>query len=209
MEKILNMFSQYELKARIFPALLTIAPFGLSTLIWYPELISLESSFLTLFVLIIILFFLAKVARERGKKLQEKLLNEWGGFPSTLFLKHNDNTLDDHTKRRYHQYLNKKVSGLRLPSKEEESKKPHSYDQQYSSAVKWLLEKTRDTKKYPLLYQDNINYGFSRNMVGIKPLGIAFSVLSLTTNTLGIYQRYQPLFLDLPLKIWKIGRAHV
>lgn len=202
-DKILDIFSPYELKARIFPALLTIVPFGLSILIWYPELISLESSFLTGFVLIIILFFLAKIARELGKKQQKFLLKEWDGFPSTTVLKHSDQTLDDSTKKRYHQYINNNVDGVQLPTSEEElQKKSDHYDNEYNSAVKWLLEKTRDNKKYHLLYQDNINYGFSRNMLGIKPLGILFSLLSLGINVLGIFQKYQFTFVEIPLKVY-------
>jgi hypothetical protein len=201
-EKIFELFSPYELKARLFPALITVAPFGLSLLIWYPQLIDLETSVLTTFVLLILLFFLAKLARERGKKLQDKLLIEWGGFPSTTFLKHSDNSIDKYTKQRYHQYINKHVSGFQLPSKEKELSNPSFYDSCYNSVIKWLLEKTRDQKKYHLLYQDNINYGFSRNMVGIKPLGILFSILSLLTNLFSIYKEQGFSWTNYPLKAW-------
>ncbi|ASN06339.1 hypothetical protein [Virgibacillus necropolis] len=200
-DKILDMFSQYELKARIFPALLIVAPFGLTILMWYPSLISLESSFITILVLVIILFFLAKIARENGKKVQQKLLDECGEFPSTTFLKHTDNTLNENTKKRYHQYLSKNVEGIQLPTKEQELESPNFYNDQYNSAVHWLLEKTRDNKKYSLLYQDNINYGFSRNMLGIKPLGIFFSFISIAINIFGIYQKYEVSLINLPLKV--------
>ncbi|WP_345243611.1 hypothetical protein [Pontibacillus salipaludis] len=201
-DQILNLFSKYELKARIFPALLAIAPFGLTILIWYPELINLESSAITLLVLVIILFSLAKVAREKGKKKQNALLKKWGGFPSTTLLKHDDNTINENTKQRYHNYLNKNVPGIQLPSKEEELNDSSSTNSTYESAVHWLLEKTRDTKKFPLLYEDNINYGFSRNMLGIKPIGIIFTFVSLGINILGVYQQYAFTLNDLPLKIW-------
>lgn len=202
MSDILSIFSHYELKARMFPALLTILPFGLSILIWYPELISIESSVLIILVLMASLFFLAKMAREQGKKVQSKLLQEWGGFPSTVFLKHSDDTIDDKTKNRYHEYLNKRVKDVQLPTKEEELEDPNAFDQEYNSAIKWLLEKTRDPKKYPLIYQDNANYGFSRNMLGIKLIGIIFTLTSLGITCIGIYQQHQFQLLELSLKAY-------
>ncbi|TKD66455.1 hypothetical protein [Pseudalkalibacillus hwajinpoensis] len=200
-DKILDIFSQYELKARIFPGLITIAPFSLTILIWYPELISFESSFITIFILIIILFFLAKVARERGKKLQTQLLKEWGDFPSVIFLSHTDNTINNQTKKRYHNFLNEHIDELNLPNKKEEIKNPALYREQYKSAVDWLLEKTRDNTKYSLLYQDNINYGFSRNMLGIKPFGIFFAMFSLAIDLFGLYQSHSFNLLESPLKV--------
>jgi hypothetical protein len=199
---IFNIFSLYELKARIFPSLLTLAPFTLSILIWYPDLINFESSLFTSLVIIIILFLIAKVARERGKVIQGNLLEEWGGFPSSIYLKHSDATIDERTKKRYHNYLSKNISHINLPTDKEELENPDLYKKEYNSAIQWLLEKTRDTNKYHLLYQDNINYGFSRNMLGIKPFGIIFTLISIVINCFCIYQnKYSSLF-ELPPKAW-------
>lgn len=65
---IINSLSEYELKARIFPASFSIFPFFITILLWFPETIRLDSSLIILVMLVIILFFLGKFARERGKK---------------------------------------------------------------------------------------------------------------------------------------------
>lgn len=47
------------------------------------------------------------------------------------------------------------------------------------SAVKWLLEATRDSNKFPLVLKENTDYGFRRNLFGTRSFGIAISLLSL------------------------------
>ena len=37
-------------------------------------------------------------------------------------------------------------------------------------------------KKYPLVHAENINYGFLRNSLGIKPFGIVLSLLTLAVT---------------------------
>jgi hypothetical protein len=202
MDIIISFFSPYELKARFFPALLILAPLFLTVVIWYPELIELESSIFTIVVLVIILFFFAKLSRELGVKKQKVLLKKWGNFPSTIMLRHRDNTIDAATKLRYHRYLRTNIEGLELPTPEEELNNPDFYEDQYSSAIKWLLEKTRDKNKYDLLFQDNINFGFSRNMFGVKYMGIVFCFLAILININGIYQTYNFNLAEIELKIW-------
>ncbi len=199
--EMLNMFSRYELQARVFPSFIAVSPIGVTVLIWYPEIISLESSFLTIFVLFIILFSLAKVAREFGKRIEKRMIKEERGFPTTRFLKHSDNTLNIYTKMRYHKYLNEHIPDMQLPSKEEELESSDGCTEKYNSAIHWLLEKTRDNQKYSLIYEDNINYGFSRNMVGIKYISICLAIISLLIDFIGIYQSYGNISFDLPLKV--------
>ena len=74
LNNIINSISEYELKARIFPASFTILPFVITILMWFPELINLESSLIIMLILIISLFFLGKLVREGGRKAQNKLL---------------------------------------------------------------------------------------------------------------------------------------
>lgn len=202
MDSILSQFSPYEIKARLFPALLLLAPLLFTVLVWYPELISLGSSILVIAIFIITLFFLAKYCREMGVKKQGKLLKEWGAFPSIVILRHRDSVIDPVTKSRYHSFLQDRVNGIQLPTPNEEIEDPEYYDIQYSSAIKWLLEYTRDSKKYSLLQQDNINYGFSRNMLGVKSLGMLLTVLAFGVSIYGIYNEYGFDSLMFPLVIW-------
>lgn len=198
--EVLNIFSRYELQARIFPSFITFFPIGATVLIWYSEFFSLKSSFSVLFVLLIILFSLAKIARECGRKFEKQMKEEEGVFSTTEFLKHHDRKLNRYTKLRYHKFLNENIHGMQLPTEIEELESPNSCNEKYNSAVDWLLEKTRDHKKYPLIYENNINYGFSRNMFGIKNVSICLASFSFLIDIFVIYQNDNALIENFYLK---------
>lgn len=52
------------------------------------------------------------------------------------------------------------------------------------SAVDWLLEHSRISAGASLLLDENISYGFQRNLLGLKPFGIALSVTALVVHGL-------------------------
>ncbi|GAP99815.1 hypothetical protein NIES2104_63810 [Leptolyngbya sp. NIES-2104] len=66
------------------------------------------------------------------------------------------------------------------------------YAQIYATYVKFLLSKTRDHSKFSLVYEENCNYGFRRNLLGMKPYGIALSCMGILlligqyTSTMGL-----------------------
>jgi hypothetical protein len=49
----------------------------------------------------------------------------------------------------------------------------------------------RDTKKYALLFHENVNYGFRRNLLGLRATGIITSALSFAAAAGWCYQGYQ------------------
>lgn len=197
-----NFFDPYELKARLFPAILALAPLELSACLWYPKLLNIEVVGINLIVIFCILFILTKLSRAAGFRKQKKLLSEWGAFPTTIFLRHGDRTIDYITKRRYHRFLKEKVQGIHIPTPEEECENPELYDNHYNSAVNWLRQNTKDKVKYDLVHKDNANYGFSRNALGLKPIGIGFCLISLCLNFLGIHQKFQFDISHIPVQIW-------
>jgi hypothetical protein len=81
------------------------------------------------------------------------------------------------TKARYRSALVKYVPGLVLPGAEEERSNPVAADEAYRSAVEWLKERCRG-KDFPLVFKENIEYGFRRNMRGIRPFAIAAVALA-------------------------------
>jgi len=185
--------------ARVFPSIILLCPFILSIIIWYPQLISIESSLLFIFIFLVFTFFVAKIARHLGHKKEEKLLNKWGGFPTEEYLSYFDDTIDEITKARYRTNLSN-ASGIYFPSKEEElNTDSEEYKSTFRSAILWLIENTR---KNDILLQDNISYGFCRNLLGLKKIGITICFLSLVINFFNIYIQYDFLYLEIPLKIW-------
>lgn len=83
------------------------------------------------------------------------------------------------TKMRYHHFLEKNVPHFKLPSREEEDEEPAAADNMYQTATDWLLSKTRDTKTFRLIFEENMNYGFRRNLYALKPLSLILDLVLL------------------------------
>lgn len=172
-----NLFDTYSLRARLQPALLTLFPALLTLAAWYPALYQTAVAFGGLVAACGVTVFLAHVARKLGRSAERKLFAAWRGKPTTIWLRHSDDNLDPHTKGRYHAYLAGKVPAWRAPTVEEEAADATAADLRYEACVKWLLEHTRDQKAFPLVFKENVSYGFRRNAYGLRPIGSAISVL--------------------------------
>lgn len=157
----------YERKARLYPALLCIFPIIISISISFPSIFTTLSGFVALAAAFGLLQFISHLARDRGKALENGLFNLWGGMPSVVVLRHSDSLIPSPAKIKYHSVLSKK-SGIKAPSREIEKKYPQQADAVYLSWSDFLRGKTRDPKKYPLVFKENVNYGFRRNLLGLK-----------------------------------------
>lgn len=174
-----NLFDTYSLRARVLPALLTALPALVVVLILYPDVYGgYGAAIVSLSVTCGVLFLFSNVIRSRGRRLEKKLIQDWGGLATTRFLRHRDETLDRHTTERYHQFLSSRLPTLRFPTDESERANEAVADECYKSATKWLLEFTRDQSQYPLVFKENVAYGFRRNLLGARPIGITICLLS-------------------------------
>jgi len=166
----------YTVKARIAPVLLVVLPLILTVLCWHSDELS---QWKTVWYIILASgggILLAQLGRTRGKLLEQKLFEEWGGKPTTVKLRINGNTNAELVKK-YHIYIAKIMPEITLPSEEDENNNSQKSDNIYDSIVRSLITKTRDIKKYPLIFKENCNYGFRRNLWGLKIYGIPLSIL--------------------------------
>ncbi|GAB2812296.1 hypothetical protein GCM10027276_11480 [Comamonas piscis] len=166
----------YERKARLAPGLLVTLPLLVPLVCVYGARHPILTGVLALLTGCGAMYTLASVARVRGKKLEDRLVQEWGGMPTTLALRHRDQTLDSISKRRYHNVIASKL-GIAMPTAEEEAADPAKADDTYVGATKRLRELTRSNKS--LLLKENIAYGYHRNMLAMKPIGIVTCVIGL------------------------------
>jgi hypothetical protein len=113
-------------------------------------------------------FLLAQIGRDNGKKKEKGLFESWGGKPTSIILRHSNDHLDVHTKKRLHAKLEQTIPNIKIPTHEEEQENIQAADAIYDSCTKYLISKTRDSNKYSLLLKENINYGFRRNLWGMK-----------------------------------------
>ena len=121
---------------------------------------------------------LARISRNLGKKKEDKLFLELGAPLTTILLRYSDDEIDSVTKDRYHLILNNNIPNLSLPlTLNDELVDIKKSDDKYASATRWLRNKTRDGKLYPLIFKDNVNYGFVRNLLGLKSPALVFYIL--------------------------------
>ena len=177
----------YGRKARLQPALLMLFPLFVTVAVWFPALYDFAWGMLGLAVACGVTILFAHMARMRGRSAERRLFSLWSGKPTTIWLRHRDAKLDAHTTSRYHRFLNEHIPEWEAPSETEERDDPGTADARYDSAVRWLLEYTRDHKRFPLVFKENVSYGFRRNLYGLKPLGLAVAMLCIAMNAGALY----------------------
>lgn len=189
-----KLFDPYERQARLYPGLLVMAPVAVIFVSLAGANNRLGSTLVSVLVSGGVAYALGRVARDAGKRLQDEFFVKWGGAPTTQVLRHRDNTIDVHTKARYHKVLGEGI-GRTLPTPSTEAADPNDADEYYRAATTWLLGQTRDTKAFALVFKENIAFGFQRNAMGLRVCGIVVSMLcvlvalahmALTTQFLGL-----------------------
>lgn len=190
----MGFLDTYSLKARLFPAILTVAPAVILCLLcasWVDP--GLPEAVAT--VAVMVLFFAAaNLARRFGRAKERKVFAKTGGRPRNLELTHANATFPASQKCRYGDFLAGQL-GLPAPTEEEERSDPETAQAFYDQAYGWLRENTRDTEAFKLLFNENISYGYYRNLLGLKPIGILLNFLSLGAAAAIVH--YQPSFASL------------
>lgn len=173
---MLNFIEQikdpYERKARVTPGLFVLLPILIPLICVYGPKHIILTSVVGLLGTSGVIYGLANIVRGRGKALEERLVNKWGGLPTTLALRHRDAFFDSVTKKRYHLDIANKL-GIAMPTYEEEAADSQKADDAYMAAARRLRELTRGDKQ--LLLKENIAYGFHRNMLAMKAVGLITS----------------------------------
>lgn len=173
------LFNPYDRKARLQPALLCALPLFVSVVLLIPEFGPIWAAVGGLILYCGGTTFLTQIGRDRGKTLEPVLFRSWGGKPSVAMLRHSDTRLGKSTKKRYRAFLNRSVPGLKLASTEEERTCLEQAEDGYESAAAWLLTQTRDRERFELLFRENINYGFRRNIWALRPWAFALEAVAI------------------------------
>ena len=175
MNKLLDIYTR---RARLQPPVLVALPLGIATLAWFPNGLEGWGVLWGLIVWSGGTALIAQIGRDAGKKKEPKLFEMWGGKPTTRMLRHRDPSNKVILERR-HRKLQELMRNLRIPTPEEEQTNPDAADDVYETCATFLREKTRDKNKYKLVFEENCNYGFRRNLWGMKPLGISLAIVGL------------------------------
>jgi hypothetical protein len=129
-----------------------------------------------------------QLGRDGGRRLQPALWASWGGAPTTAALRHRG-TANPVLLARQHERI-AAIVGHALPTSDEERADPAGADHVYQAAIAVLIARTRGRRReYPLIFAENCNYGFRRNMLGLRLWGTllaaAAGVLALAAIAAG------------------------
>lgn len=201
MSEFSKYFDEYSFNARVKPALFLVFPIFISLLVLFEPSRSWTGSTVTFLVAFGVINFAANQMSAQGNVLQDKLFKKWGGAPTTILLRHADKTIDSVTKSRYMKRLALLISNFTPTTAEYEQANPEKADELYSSASNYLREHTRDKTKYPLVFKENIAYGFSRNIRAFRSLGIFITLFSLLVSSFVTYLALETLESMSPMAI--------
>ena len=183
----LKLVDEYTARARILPGLLAVLPIAVTIYAWDPgnafgwdRLGGLLSGFGGTILL-------AFIARDLGKRAEERLYKKWGGRPTEQMLMHSG-PIEPTLRARRHRAIDTLFPDLTVPTMAEEADDQAATHARFHSITELLIGRARANKKdYPLVFEENCNYGFRRNMYGMRWLGFAIALVGSIVLGVQIY----------------------
>jgi hypothetical protein len=194
----------YTIRARLKPTLIVALPLGVAAFAWFPDNLTTWSLLWGMIVWSGGIMLSAQIGRDRGKQKENDLFNIWGGKPTTRMLQHRFAS-NKVILARQHKTLQRLIPNIKIPTPKNEGSNPYSADEIYDACTSFLREKTRDRKKFPLVFEENCNYGFRRNLWGMKPLGMAISLISVFSLLILIFLDYFINNVSVPPVVFVCG----
>ena len=167
----------YSSQAEALPVFLAIAPIALLLTMVLPGEISLKGlpiKSLPFVGVAGLSFVFSQIGADSGKRLEKRLWERWGGPPTTRFLRHGNQEYNEITRRHVHESLQR--LGMHMPTSDEQLRDLAHADQCYEAGTKELRRLTRDKTRFPLVHKRLVDYGFRRNILGLKRLGLLIAV---------------------------------
>jgi hypothetical protein len=168
-------FDTYTYRARVMPALIAVLPLVLLAL--FAALSPLIGAIPGL-AGVGLAYLFAEVVRERGLALEERLKLSWGGLPTTRMLRFGAHAPGAAltARRAAVEVVTRQV----LPSRSIEEATPSEADEAIEQIVRLGIARVRQTTtEAALLQHENVAYGFRRNLLALKPFGLATTGASL------------------------------
>lgn len=176
---MIDRFDNYTVRARVAPIFLVLFPLILISTVTAPKVQIFQAISGSLLLTLALSLLGAQFSRDRGKIKEAELWRSWGGAPTTQILRHRNTDFNPIRRSRIHNNLQEMLPDIQLPTPDQEKEYPEQADQIYEACIRHLISRTRDIKKYPLVFKENINYGFLRNLWGLKPYGISISIIGM------------------------------
>ena len=171
----MSPFDPYTLRARVQPALVVVLPLGFLMFALLPGHHFFVTAFFALLGAAGGTSVVAQLGRDPGRKKELALWQSWGGSSTTRLLRHRhiegDVELPLGLRRQVERWWDQP-----LPTEEEERADPTKADTRYEEVISHLREATRDTGKFSLVFAELTDYGFRRNLWGLRIAGTLIAV---------------------------------
>lgn len=175
----LNLSDQYERKARFIPAALSVLPlWTVAFAIGVPILgiLKLLVSYAVFSTLLVV--FASHLASAFGNRLQSKMWPDWPhDSPTNRWLHPDDNSRSAQQKNRWYQVI-KNLVGLDI-AQAAETGSNHEIKAVINDAVSELRGRLWKSPVGERVGLHNSDYGFARNLTGLRCFWITFAIASL------------------------------
>jgi len=184
---------RYTVSARFLPAAVVATPLELAVFTWAPFEMGLTKGAAAVLVMSALAYVLSHPTRQAGRELEERLWPAWSGTPSITMLRHRDTAIDPVTKARFHKALVVLKAVPSLPTTEAELLEPSVADRAYAAVSTWIRGQTRDRKAFPLVFEENVNFGYQRNLLACRSWGLAACAVGVLSGLIAFWYGRQPI----------------
>jgi hypothetical protein len=189
---------RYTREARLAPAFLCFFPVLLVLVAWFANLQGIIPGLLAILCVFGVVRWVSRIARGIGDTKEIGLFRKWGGKPTTTLLRVNPKAAigRDRSEERFTEFLFQgqeratvenwylEKARQRLPNEADELKAeniPQGLDELYEPVVARMRENSRGSA---LVFEENLSYGFQRNLFALKKFAIACAVGSLIVQAI-------------------------
>lgn len=202
-----NLSDTYERKARFLPALLAALPLlPVSAAFGGPVLEWLKLVCLGVGLAAVVAVAISHVASAAGNRLQQKLWPSWPhDAPTNRWLHPDDKTVSNQQKERWYQaikdLLQLDIQAAVTAGDADELKAV------IKDAVQSLRNRLWKTPQGERAQMHNIEYGFARNLTGLRPVWLTFAVASAAGSWVGYVWLKRPVLWAVVASVVLLGTA--
>lgn len=187
-----SFFDAYNIRARLFVGIIYLSPIILSLYLLNSDVRNISTTAIIVIIALAISNYIIIFARFMGKKVRASIK------AAEYFLYPNDKSIDQVTKQRYYRILANKDASFNILL-EPDKYQTQEFRDACKSAIQWLKFNTRDNK---LIMEENINYGFCRNLYGMKRIGIITTIVLFATSCIIALSLYKCNICNIPNSLW-------
>jgi hypothetical protein len=177
---------EYDREARLKPVLVVCIPLFLLFVALGLHVSILWTALIAPLVGFGFVELLTQLGGDMGKRKEPALFELWGGKPTSSMLHHRNHAINPIVRERYIGAGRELLPTLQFPNELEEERNPTASDHVYDAFVRYLIERTRDKVRFPLVFKELVNYGFRRNLWGMKSVAVSTAIAAIAVLTLYI-----------------------